>query len=68
MYQFETEQRICEIGSVELGGQAGDYATVVVLSPFQKRGRVFEAAKQKKGEWPTKTSRRALEDDKKTIR
>jgi tetrahydromethanopterin S-methyltransferase subunit H len=49
MFQLTTEQKICEIGGVRLGGQLGDYPTVVVPSIFQKGDRVFESAKRKEG-------------------
>ena len=48
MFQFTAEQKICEIGGVKVGGQTGDYPTVVVPSLFQKGDRVFEGAKRKK--------------------
>jgi len=49
MFHFSTEQKVCEIGGVRLGGQPGDYPTVVVPSLFQKGDRVFEGAKRKMG-------------------
>jgi tetrahydromethanopterin S-methyltransferase subunit H len=49
MFQLTAEQKICEIGGVSLGGQLGDYPTVVVPSLFQKGDRVFEGAKRKMG-------------------
>ncbi len=49
MFQFSTKQKICDIGGVRFGGQAGDYPTVVVPSLFQKGDRVFEGAKRKMG-------------------
>ena len=49
MFQLKAEQKICEIGGVRLGGQLGDYPTVVVPSLFQKGDRVFEGAKRKEG-------------------
>jgi tetrahydromethanopterin S-methyltransferase subunit H len=49
MFQFSTQQKICDIGGVRFGGQAGDYPTVVVPSLFQKGDRVFEGAKRKEG-------------------
>ena len=49
MFQFSTKQKICDIGGVRFGGQAGDYPTVVVPSIFQKGDRVFEGAKRKAG-------------------
>jgi tetrahydromethanopterin S-methyltransferase subunit H len=49
MFQFATEQKICEIGGVRFGGQPGEYPTVVVPSIFQKGDRVFEGAKRKRG-------------------
>ena len=49
MFQLTAKQNICEIGGVRLGGQLGDYPTVVVPSIFQKRDRVFEGAKRKEG-------------------
>jgi tetrahydromethanopterin S-methyltransferase subunit H len=49
MFHLKAEQKICEIGGVRLGGQPGDYSTVVVPSLFQKGDRVFEGAKRKEG-------------------
>jgi tetrahydromethanopterin S-methyltransferase subunit H len=49
MFQFETEQRVCEVGGVRFGGLPGEYPTVVVPSIFQKGDRVFEGAKRKTG-------------------
>jgi tetrahydromethanopterin S-methyltransferase subunit H len=49
MFQFSTQQKICDIGGVRFGGQAGDYPTVVVPSLFQKGDRVFEGAKRNEG-------------------
>ncbi|MBW1705056.1 MAG: tetrahydromethanopterin S-methyltransferase subunit H, partial [Deltaproteobacteria bacterium] len=49
MFRFETEQKVCEVGGVELGGQPGQYPTVVCASIFQKGDRVFEGAKRKEG-------------------
>lgn len=49
MFQFETKQRVCEIGHVKFGGQPGEYPTVMVPSIFQKGDRVFEGAKRKEG-------------------
>ncbi len=48
MFQFSTEQKICEIGGVKLGGQPGEYPTVTCASIFQKGDRVFEG-KRKQG-------------------
>jgi tetrahydromethanopterin S-methyltransferase subunit H len=28
MFQFETEQKVCEVGGVKFGGQPGEYPTV----------------------------------------
>ncbi|UCE33643.1 MAG: tetrahydromethanopterin S-methyltransferase [Deltaproteobacteria bacterium] len=47
MFHFSTEQKVCEIGGVRLGGQPGDYPTVVVPSLFQKGDRVLEGTKRK---------------------
>jgi tetrahydromethanopterin S-methyltransferase subunit H len=49
MFQLTTEQKIYDIGGVRLGGQPGDYPTVVVPSLFQKGDRVFEGAERKMG-------------------
>lgn len=49
MLQFSTEQKICEIGGVKIGGQPGEYPTVLVPSIFQKGDRVFEGARRKEG-------------------
>jgi tetrahydromethanopterin S-methyltransferase subunit H len=49
MFQFEREQRVCEIAGVKFGGEPGQYPTVIVPSIFQKGDRVFEGAKRKEG-------------------
>ena len=49
MFQFKTEQKIFEIGGIKVGGQPGQYPTVVVPSIFQKGDKVFEGAKRKEG-------------------
>ncbi|MCF6248868.1 MAG: tetrahydromethanopterin S-methyltransferase subunit H [Desulfobacula sp.] len=41
MFQFDTEQQVCEVGGVKFGGQPGDYPTVVCNSIFQKGDKVF---------------------------
>ncbi len=48
MFQFATEQNVCEVGGVKFGGQPGDYPTVVCSSIFQKGDKVFEG-KRKEG-------------------
>lgn len=48
MFEFNIEQKVVEIGGVKLGGEVGDYATVIVPSIFQKGDRVFEG-KRKEG-------------------
>jgi tetrahydromethanopterin S-methyltransferase subunit H len=48
MFQFATEQKVCEIGGVKFGGQPGEYPTVCCSSIFQKGDRVFEG-KRKEG-------------------
>ena len=49
MFQFEKEQKVCEIAGIKFGGQPGQYPTVIVPSIFQKGDRVFEGAKRKEG-------------------
>ena len=49
MLLFSTEQKVCEIGGVKIGGQPGEHPTVLVPSIFQKGDRVFEGAKRKEG-------------------
>lgn len=49
MFHFTNEQKVCEIGGVKIGGQPGEYPTVVVPSIFQKGDRIFEGAKRKEG-------------------
>ena len=41
MFQFDTEQQVCEVGGVKFGGQPGDYPTVVCNSIFQKGDKIF---------------------------
>lgn len=48
MFQFDTEQQVCEVGGVKFGGQPGDYPTVVCNSIFQKGDKVFPG-KRKEG-------------------
>lgn len=48
MFQFSTEQKVCEVGGVKFGGQPGQYPTVAVSSIFQKGDKVFEG-KRKEG-------------------
>jgi tetrahydromethanopterin S-methyltransferase subunit H len=48
MFRFETEQKVCEVGGVRLGGQPGEYPTVIIPSIFQKGDKVFEG-KRKEG-------------------
>ena len=48
MFQFSTEQKVCEIGGVKFGGQPGEYPCVCCSSIFQKGDRVFEG-KRKEG-------------------
>lgn len=48
MFQFNTEQKVCEVGGVKFGGQPGDYPTVVCSSIFQKGDKVF-GGKRKDG-------------------
>ncbi|MGD9181382.1 MAG: hypothetical protein PVG15_07910, partial [Desulfobacterales bacterium] len=42
MFKFKTEQKVCEVGGVEFGGQPGEYPTVACSSIFQKGDRVFK--------------------------
>ena len=48
MFQFETEQKVCEVGGVKFGGQPGEYPTVACSSIFQKGDKVFDG-KRKEG-------------------
>ncbi len=48
MFQFGTEQKVCEIGGIKFGGQPGEYPAVCCSSIFQKGDRVFEG-KRKEG-------------------
>lgn len=48
MFQFETEQKVCEVGGVKFGGQPGAYPTVVCPSIFQKGDKIFDG-KRKEG-------------------
>jgi tetrahydromethanopterin S-methyltransferase subunit H len=47
--QYDTDQKVCQVGGVKFGGQPGQYPTVVVPSLFQKGDRVFEGDKRKEG-------------------
>ena len=42
MFRFETEQQVCQVGSVTFGGQPGEYPTVIIPSIFQKGDQIFE--------------------------
>ncbi len=48
MFQLSGEQKVSKIGGVKLGGQPGEYPTVVCSSIFQKGDKVFEG-KRKEG-------------------
>lgn len=48
MFEFKTEQKVCEIGGVRFGGQPGQYPTIIIPSIFQKGDKVFEG-KRKEG-------------------
>ena len=48
MFQFDTEQKVCDVGCVKFGGQPGEYPTVVCSSIFQKGDRLF-TGKRKEG-------------------
>ena len=48
MFQFDTEQKVCDVGCVKFGGQPGEYPTVVCSSIFQKGDKVF-TGKRKEG-------------------
>ena len=48
MFQFSTEQKVCEVGGVRFGGQPGEYPCVCVNSIFQKGDKVFKG-KRKEG-------------------
>jgi len=49
MFTLDREQQIFEIGGIKIGGQPGEYPTVVVPSIFQKGDKVFEGVKRKEG-------------------
>jgi len=49
MFTLDKEQQILEIGGIKVGGQPGQYPTVVVPSIFQKGDKVFEGAKRNEG-------------------
>ncbi len=46
MFQFEIEQKVCEVGGVKFGGQPGEYPCVCVNSIFQKGDRVFKGKRK----------------------
>lgn len=48
MFNFDTEQKVCNVGGVKFGGQPGDYPTVICSSIFQKGDKVFPG-KRKEG-------------------
>jgi tetrahydromethanopterin S-methyltransferase subunit H len=49
MFQFETEQKVCEVGGVKFGGQPGEYPTVSCFSIFQESDKVFDKGSRRKG-------------------
>lgn len=49
MFRFQTEQKVCEIGGVKVGGQPGEYATVCCFSIFQESDRIFDKGARRKG-------------------
>ena len=49
MLTLDREQKVFEIGGIKVGGQPGQYPTVVVPSIFQKGDKVFEEGKRKGG-------------------
>jgi tetrahydromethanopterin S-methyltransferase subunit H len=59
MFQFSTAQKVGEIGGVKLGGQPGEYPTVICSSIFQKGDKVFSGTR-KEG-FDEKRARRLLE-------
>lgn len=48
MFQFSTEQKVCEIGGIKFGGQPGKYPCVCCSSIFQKGDRVFEGKRKER--------------------
>ncbi len=48
MFQFNVDQKVCEIGGVKFGGQPGEYPCVCCPSIFQKGDKIFEG-KRKEG-------------------
>lgn len=46
MFQFQKEQKVCEVGGVKFGGQPGEYPTVVCNSIFQKGDKVFHSKRK----------------------
>jgi tetrahydromethanopterin S-methyltransferase subunit H len=67
MFTFSNHQKAGHIGGVPLGGQPGQYPTVVVPSIFQKGDRVFEGAKRKEG-FNEKTAEELLKTTEKLSR
>jgi len=49
MFQLSREQKICNIGGIEVGGQPGQMPCVVVSSIFQKGDRIFEGKRRREG-------------------
>lgn len=47
MFHLEKSQIVAEIGGVKVGGQPGEYPTVICSSIFQKGDRVFEGKRNK---------------------
>jgi tetrahydromethanopterin S-methyltransferase subunit H len=49
MFEFQTEQKVCDFGGVKFGGQPGEYPTVCCFSIFQESDKIFDKGSRRKG-------------------
>jgi tetrahydromethanopterin S-methyltransferase subunit H len=47
-FRYESEQKVCDIGGVKVGGQPGENPPLLLASLFQKGDKLVESRKQRK--------------------
>ncbi len=47
-FQYEKEQKVCDIGGIKVGGQPGEHAPLLLGSMFQKGDKLVESRKKQK--------------------
>jgi tetrahydromethanopterin S-methyltransferase subunit H len=47
-FQYEKEQKVCDIGSIKVGGQPGEHAPLLLGSMFQKGDKLVESRNKRK--------------------